>query len=225
MATGRWNDSSDSDEKTWPNPQLENEVLTARIRYMKKKSVWESGTFVLPAPVQREETDRLPFYPLVLMSVDEQTALVLQPAIAPENWPEDLLRQFAEQIVADDICPWMIRVADDRGYALLEDLCSRTGIQLNRENGLNLYEKAKANLLHHLREQTPPAVPEQEENESGREEQDGLDHFCETLMKMRDEELLLMPVNLVKILYDLEEMDAVPSELITRLEKLFGKKQ
>ena len=225
MATGRWNDSSDSDEKTWPNPQLENEVLTARIRYMKKKSVWESGTFVLPAPVQSEETDRLPFYPLVLMSVDEQTGLVLQQTIAPENWPENLLRQFAEQIVADDICPWMIRIADDRAYALLEDLCERTGIRLNREDGLDLYEEAKANLLHHLREQTRPAVPEHEATVSIREEQDGLDHFCETLMKMRDEELLLMPINLVKILYDLKEMDAVPNELIMRLEKLFGQRK
>ena len=214
-----------SRERIWPTPHLENEVLTARVKNMKKKAVWECGCFYLPAPVQDEEEDdqTIPYFPLILLNVDRKTGMVLHPVMGKADVPEDLVRQQAEGIVEGNICPREIRAGDDRAYALLEDFCRMTGIRLLRDDSLPAFDEAKESLLRQMDRDGEWGDEEDDlaEDELDEEDQLDLDQFVDTLMKMRDEELKTMPRDMVKMLYEMAEWGAVPEALVKRLKKLF----
>ncbi len=226
-----------SAEVNWPKPVYGNEVLTARIRRMKKKGVWETGSFFFPSPVLDEEDEGpVPYYPLGLMSLDQSTGTVIRPAIGCMQNPEEIIRRYAEELAAGTWAPRLILAGDDRGYALLEDFCGKVGIELRREDSLQMLEKARDDLLRHVADSLKGNTDLQTQNTCVWSEDDApdaagtdrisdiqneLDQFCETLMKMRDEELEKMPQDLVKSLLSLADLDIMPSELVRRLRRLF----
>ncbi|MBQ9664409.1 MAG: hypothetical protein IJV40_14785 [Oscillospiraceae bacterium] len=227
-----------SPERVWPTPILENEVLVARIQKMKKKGTWESGTFYFPSPVQAEEDedseedeaaiDAAPYFPLMLMNVDRKTGMVLRPVMGNGRDAEELLRELAEGMLADQNAPKSILVGDDRAFALLTDFCERTGIQLRKENHLPKFLEAKTSLMHQFdRDNAWPDDDEDWDDEDDDDlpfdegEAEELDQFFETLLKMRDEELKTMPRDLVKMIREMAEWGLVPDELVKRIKKLF----
>ena len=212
----------------WPTPELENEILIAKLRRKKKKGVWECGTFFLPEPVMEDEDeveDACPYFPLVLMTVDQKSGYVMHPILGAAGRGEDILRDLAEKITEEQNCPNRILVEDDRTFALLKEFCRQTGIQLRREETLEAYEEARDSLLGHLEDGDEPEDDEwlEDESDSADPEQiQELDQFLNTLMKMRDEELRTMPKDLVRLIYEMAQWGAVPEDLLKRIQRLFG---
>ena len=219
---GTWKLSSTTrpaGERVWPVPVLENEVITAHLRKAKKTEKWECGTIYLPSPVQNEEDDmEIPWFPLTLLCVDSITGMVKSPIMGKPDEQEEMLRELAEMMVSDNICPQTIYAADDRCFALLENFCSRCGIRLIRQDGLDEYEMARDSLLEHVNGDEPDYEEDEDESSDGEAE---LDQFFDTLMKMRDEELQTMPEDFVRLVFNLAENGLVPEELIQRMKKLF----
>lgn len=214
-------------EQIWPAPVLENEVLTARIRKLKKKGTWESGSFYLPEPARSEDDEEpAPYFPLILLNVDRKTGMVMIPIIGAAGQEEKMLLDLAERMVSENDCPAKILVGDARTEALLKDFCARTGVQLRYEGNLRAFEEAKASLNAQFLgdgdwDMGDPDEPE-EDNSFGEENTEDLDQFLNALMLMRDEELQTMPKDLVKIIYQMAEWGMVPDALLRKMKKIFG---
>ncbi len=221
-----------SEERAWPKPALDNEVLPVRIRQMKKSGIWECGTFYLPTPVQDPENDReAPYFPLVLLSVNREDGEIVSSVMGITDEPMEIQRDFAERIILENRCARTLYAGDDRCFALLENLCLSTGVRIVRKNNLRQFEEARDSMLRYVEDEK--REPD-EEDESGWEYPDedetdpaepesaaDLDQFFETLMKMRDEELKTMPADFRNMVFELAEYNLVPEELIRRMKNLF----
>ena len=213
-------------ERAWPAPVLENEVLAARIRKMKKKGTWEGGTFYLTDPVlDSENGDSVPFFPLMLMMVDQESEMIVSGTPGCTEEPELILRGFAEHIADSKMCPKKILAADDRAFSLLKGFCSQTGILLIREDDLQAFEEARDSLYDHMAGlddwDEEDGWDDETDEGLGEEDADELDQFLSTLMLMRDEELKTMPRELVEMIRQMSDLGFVPDALIKRLRKLF----
>ncbi len=198
--------------RKYPAPVMRNEILTARLRRMKKGGTWECGTMRLSTPVQ-EEDDMAPYFPMVLVSIDRQEGHVFPPVITDGEDAAEIANKFAADLLTT-ACPKSIRAGDDRCFAILEDLCKKTGIRLTRENHLDaLGEAMQALFFGHDQDE--------DENEGEMPSSEELEGFCDALMAMRDGELKQMPAHMVNMLLDMADWGLVPDKLARRLRKLF----
>ena len=215
-------------ERIWPAPVFENEVLAAKIRKLRKSGTWETGTFYLTeAVLDEEEDDREPYFPLMLLNVEQKNEMIVCSVPGSVDTPKLMLQELGEQMVDMKLCPKKILAADDRAYALLSDFCKKAGIRLEREDDLPLYEEAREMLYSQMEGMDDLAWDEEDmwddepDGEFGEDDAENLDQFLSTLMLMRDEELSTMPRELVQMIFRMGDMGYVPDSLIARLQKLF----
>ena len=198
--------------RKYPAPVIENEILTTKIRRMKKKGAWECGTMRLSTPVQ-DEGDKAPYFPMVLLSVDRGEGYVFPPVISDGEDAAEIANKFGSELLTT-ACPRSIRAGDDRCFAILQDLCKKVGIQLKREDHLEALDEAMQELFFGL-------GGDEDENDGAMPDPEELETLCEALMAMRDGELKQMPVDMVNMLLGLADLGFVPSKLAKRLRKLF----
>ncbi len=199
----------------YPEPALANDVTVARIKRKAKAGVWECGTLRLPNPVQEEgHEDEAPYYPLALIFIELGNELVQQPIVTDGEDSSEMLKEFAEYLLTVKTIPRTIRCGDDRCYALLKNLCAKTGITLERTDEPEALEDVIDDLLDHM--------SELQDEEIGPDE---IEEMFDVLMRMPDSELHQMPQELVNMLYSLAEAGELPAPLEQRIRKLFREKQ
>ncbi len=212
-ANGRWviqYTRLPSAEIRYPEPVFANEVLTAHIQRKKKKGVWECGTIRFPGAVQEEgQKEEAPYFPLVLVCANLETGRVLQPVITDGEDAAETMNGFAQQLMEAAAAPKTIRCGDDRCFAILKDLCEKTGIRLVRTDVFELLDDALADLLEH--------VPEDEDDLNDEE----LEELYGMLLQMSDEELRQLPEDYTGVLLGLAEDGTLPHGLAGRIKKLF----
>ncbi len=199
---------------SYPEPEFSNEVLAMRIKQKKKKGTWECGTMRLPTAVQEENhEEQAPCYPLVLICVDLRTEMVQQPIVSEDEDAAEMMKSFAEQLLELDSIPKTVCCGDDRSFALLKDLCTKTGIQIERTDQLQALDEVMQNLLENMGE-----------SEEGEPDYEQLEAMFDMLMQMRDSELKQMPQEMADMLYSLAEAGELPETLAKRIQKLFHRK-
>lgn len=217
LAEGRWiikYTTLPSAEMRYPEPVLVNDVTAARIKRKTKAGVWECGTLRLPNPVQEEgHEDEAPYYPLALIFIELGNELVQQPIVTNGEDPAEMLDAFAEYLLSVKSAPRTIRCGDDRGFALLKDLCAKAGIMLERTDEPEALNDVIEDLLDH--------ISGLQDKEIGPDE---IEEMMDILMQMPDSELRQMPQELADMLYSLAEAGELPAPLEQRVKKLFRRK-
>lgn len=194
----------------YPEPSFTNEVQTARIKRLRKSGVWECGTMRLPNAIQQEGHEKeAPYFPLALVCLNLESGQVLQPVVTIGNDAEEAMNGFVEELVKTKAAPKTLRAADDRCFAILRDLCAKTGIGLTREEPEALSEVMQ-DLLSNMGM-----------DEDGEPNLEQLELLCENLMQMRDGELKQMSEEMVNMLLDMADWGVVPKALADRIRKLF----
>jgi hypothetical protein len=124
-----------------------------------------------------------------------------------------MMNSFAEQLLELDSIPKTVCCGDDRSFALLKDLCTKTGIQIERTDQLQALDEVMQNLLENMGE-----------SEEGEPDYEQLEAMFDMLMQMRDSELKQMPQEMADMLYSLAEAGELPETLAKRIQKLFHRK-
>lgn len=83
------------------------------------------------------------------------------------------MNDFAEELIKAQTAPKTLRAGDDRCYAIMRDLCAKTGIELAREEELEALDEVRRDLLEHMGM-----------DEDGEPDFDQLEQLCENLMQM-----------------------------------------
>lgn len=203
-----------SPEIHYPEPAFVNEVLAAHIRRKKKEGIWECGTMHFPGAVQEpSRREEAPYFPLMLVCVNLETGLVLQPVVTDGEVPEESMDGFTQQLMEADAPPKTIHCGDDRCFAILKNLCEKTGIRLIRTDECELLDDVLADLQGRM--------PEDGEEDLDDEE---LEALFDLLIHMTDEELRQLPKDYIQILFSLSEAGQLPASLTERLKTVFPRK-
>ena len=195
----------------YPEPPFDNELLAMRIKGLKKRGVWECGIVCMPKAVQSETPEEAPYFPQVLVAVNLITGMILKPVTTDAEDPAEMINGFAEELLNEKTAPKKIRAYDDRTYALLRNLCGKTGIRLVKDEKPEEIRNVMLDLIDHMGLEKDE-IPELEQ----------MDQLFQTLMIMRDGELRQMPPDLVRMILEMADMGVVPPELAKRLRRLFG---
>lgn len=210
---GRWTVSDiplPSAEISYQEPVFTDDLMAARIKRKKRSGIWECGTMRLPTAVQDDgREDEAPYIPLAFICVEVNTGTIRQPVVTDGEDAAEIMNGAAELLQNSESVPQTIRCGDDRGFAILKDLCSKCGIRLERTDELEVLYEAVDSVLGSLREEDD-GTPDFEEMQA----------LFEMLMLMNDGELAQMPPEMVDMLCDLGETGAIPDKLLKRLNKL-----
>lgn len=128
--------------------KFENDILTNMLKTLPSSGVLQLRIVHVPTTL-KSEMDEVPYYPAILIGVDELSGY-LQPVFCNEDSetrPELLLVELAEMFRQHTNKPETIRVEDARTEALLEDFCRKCGIVLTREQNLPELNDAWTSLL------------------------------------------------------------------------------
>lgn len=206
----------------YPSAVLRDDIALAKLAKSKKRGgEWACDVFMHVDPMSTEEgadgavaePEDAPFYPYLLLIVDNKDGMVLGAQLSEE--PEDYTETFAQAIlkVAQKAGkPSRILVHNDRAYALFEKAAAQLGAELAREAHIPYLEEAEQGFLAHFEGDENPLDDEMEQ-------------FMEGL---RDPELFPgMPDALLMQLQQMERMGVLPgdaAENVRRESKRRGSK-
>jgi len=191
----------------YPSAVLRYDIALAKLAKSKKRGgEWACDVFMHVDPMSAEEgadgivvePEDAPFYPYLLLIVDNKDGMVLGAQLSEE--PEDYTEKFAQAIleVAQKAGkPSRILVHNDRAYALFEKAAAQLGAELAREAHIPYLEEAEQGFLEHFEGDENPLDDEMEQ-------------FMEGL---RDPELFPgMPDALLMQLQQMERMGVLPGD-------------
>ena len=164
----------------------------------------------LPTPVQDSgRENEAPYIPLALICVERSAGVIQQPVVTHGDDAAETMNGLAELLQNGGSVPQTILCGDDRGFAILKDLCSKCGIRLERTDDLEVLYETMDSVLEDMGEEDG-GVPDFEQ----------LQALAEMLMLMPDGELAQMPPEMVDMLCGLGKTGAIPDKLLERLNKL-----
>lgn len=200
----------------YPAPTLENEVMAARLKRAKKRGVWECGTARMPTPVQEDgHEDEAPYFPLLIAAVNLDTGMVQRPILSDGDDADELLGEFVQMLLAADAVPRTIYCGDDRSFALIKDLCAKTGIRSERTDEMDaLYD-----VIDQLIDES-----EEDDYDDDFDPDEETEELIEALSMLPDSELRTMPREMANMLLSLAEADILPEDLTKRIKRVFKKK-
>lgn len=110
------------------------------------RGVWEIDLFHFPEPIKEKER---PYFPLVLLSVDRDTGLILGAHLAkPTEHASSLVDQFLDFLEDTQLpLPEKILVSGEKTLKLLEPIARRLEIKLKNVERLPELEAAQYGLL------------------------------------------------------------------------------
>lgn len=134
-----------------PEPKISNDIALASLKKMKRTGVWECEIIRFPQPIQNTP-DEIPFFPVLLLAVEASDGYLLQvePVEHYEEHPEELLNQFVDALIQEEICPLKIKAHDERTYAFAKSLCKKLKIAIEIEEDLPALEEAEEEFLEHF---------------------------------------------------------------------------
>lgn len=196
----------------YASPKLSNDLVAARLRRMKKKGTLQCELIRLFEPVQEQEGE-IPYFPVVLLAVDEKTEMVMPPSPVTffEDHPERAVDSFAETLLDNELCPGRIRVGNEQTFALLENLCKAAEIKLVKAT------QDKLGLLYAVKDKLLYGMDDEEEEDDGFEPEE----LYDLIMRLSDSELKQLPKAVVKQFLSYSDVGGLPPEVEARLRRLF----
>lgn len=146
-----------------PEPAIRNDIALASLKKMPRAGIWECEIIRFPQPVQNEP-DEIPFFPAFLLAAESSDGYLLQvpPVEDYEGHPEELLNQFVEALLQEEICPLKIKARDERTYAFAKFLCGKLKIALEIDENLPALEEVEEDFLERFH-----MTPEEQMDELG----------------------------------------------------------
>lgn len=196
-------------EQEWPMPKVTNDIAIANLKKIKKAGVWECGLVRCPEPVQDEDGEA-PFYPLILLVVNQVTEQVLpvSPVAHYEENPEELLNLFMDAFLQGNACPKEILVRDQRSYHFVEDFCSRLKVKVSIKETLPALDNAEYAFFERF-------------GMGGEEEMEHAIQILNAILDLDPENLKELPEELVAQLKLLMDQGVLPEETAERVNQIF----
>ncbi|MGL4374158.1 MAG: DUF7309 domain-containing protein, partial [Turicibacter sp.] len=143
-------------EKNYSESYFENDILAHKIKKVAKKPIsFECIQFLLPDPVQKTTTDR-PFFPLITAMIERDNGNVVFAEMTDSSLEskEEILtklsRFFASEI---QFRPQKILIDDDDLQGLLQDICQKCEIELERNQQIDFAYDFMNHVLDHSDEE------------------------------------------------------------------------
>lgn len=121
-----------------------DDLRLERIRRGAKRTdvTWEIGYCLAPMPL-RERPGARPFFPRLLMAVEESSGFVLTGHLeGPFNQEDKLMDHLLEYMEKSRCIPRLIHVANERAEAFLGPVARKLGIIVHRKKRLPQFERA-----------------------------------------------------------------------------------
>ncbi len=192
----------------------ENQLAIAAVKKLPKNGIWESELIRVLDPVQ-DSPDEVPYYPTMLMVVDNKAHYVLPiPLITHvEEEPQELLQYYAHAWKSLGSCPKEVRCRDERTYALLKDFSEKTGVKISIYNKpMVALDSAEHDMYRHIT--------------GGKDDYEIMDRMASVIgdiLVMDNDALKQMPEHLMEQLKMMIEQDVFPKDIAHMLRlKLKG---
>ena len=133
----------------YPSPKPSNEVLIKKVKKLKRKNTVLCRLVRIPEPVMAED-ESAPYYPLIIMSVDEKTGKAYPPEILhcyDEN-PEEAANMYLTNLEEMKFLPKKIKVSDERSYAFLSFMTKELSVDISMEKKLPKLDECIDDLIN-----------------------------------------------------------------------------
>ena len=133
----------------YTSPTPSNEVLIKKVKKLKRKNTVLCRLVRIPEPVMSED-ESAPYYPLIIMSVDEKTGNAYPPEILhcyDEN-PEEAANMYLTNLEEMEFLPKKIKVSDERTYAFLSFMSKELAVDISMEKELPQLDECADNLIN-----------------------------------------------------------------------------
>ena len=197
----------------YPEPELKDELLLARLKKAKKRGgAWVCDVVLVPQPTMEDEAS-VPVFPYTLLTAvcEIETVLPTEIVLNFEGGAETLLRALGNRMLEHRI-PKEIRVVNARTFALLKNLAAMLKIGLVLQPRNELLDEMEMDFLEYTSSQTTDTV----EDETAR--------FAEMFLLLDDDSFLSMPDELWGHLYSLERQGMLDGDVAKRIRALSKKR-
>ncbi len=196
-------------KQEWPMPKVMNDIAIANLKKIKKSGVWECGLVRCPEPVQ-DEGDEAPFYPLILLAVNQVTEQILPvaPVAHYEENPEELLNLFLDALLQSNACPKEILVRDQRSYDFVKAFCARLKVKVSKREALPALEGAEYAFFERF-------------GMDGKEGMENAIQILNAILDLDPEDLKELPDELVAQLKIMVDQGVLPEETAERVNQIF----
>ena len=215
---------------SYPEVELMDQLLAARLKKRKKQGVWECAACYVLSPIQADAMGReAPYYPLVLIAANLENGMVPLAVVTDGSDPADMAHQFAQRLQEGGSVPATLRCGEERSFAMLRDLCEKTGIAIEKTDTLEILDDALPSVMDQMR-----GIDEDEEEDDWGPLDDGegfyhpmehLEDIASAISEMTDEELKEMPRELKNMLRELVDMDVLPEKVAQRIRRVLRRKR
>ena len=150
QADGSWQSSAytlDELPLSLPCLSIADELFTARMRRQKCNSdEIELDLFYLPFPIQ-EGTEPIHYPRVCMLASHQQERVIGQYVLEEDDDADQVLLGALHQYVTQLGRPSCLYVRDYRMYCYLQEICSRSGIELAEDDGLPLIDLAASGMI------------------------------------------------------------------------------
>lgn len=132
-------------------PEVYNELNVAKLKNVKKNSIWQCELVQFPEPVQ-DSPEEVPVFPMIFLAVESNSGFVL-PAMPFEDYnknPGGMLDGVVDAFLQQKACPAAIQARDERTYYFLEGFCRKLKIKLEIVRILPLMDEIEENFMEFL---------------------------------------------------------------------------
>lgn len=133
----------------YPTPIFNNDILAHKVKSLKKADSFQCRFSHFPSAT-RSETDEVPYFPGMILCLDENSGTLFPPIFAAEGAEQELeklLTDFANALCTLNACPAKLLVADRQTISLLDDFCKKCGIVMEQKSRLHEMDDAYAYLM------------------------------------------------------------------------------
>lgn len=151
----RWHDTWLKPEPLQTKPAsgpVQDDLRLRRIlsKAARTSATWEFDYAYADMPVRERKTDR-PFFPLMLLVIDQGSGLIYDNAIAePHSYQTEFAEGFLKVAEKMDTLPQEVQVVKDEAAAMLEPILSRLNVKLRKVKKCGEIEKARQGFKQYL---------------------------------------------------------------------------
>lgn len=206
---------------SFPRGNFDNEVLLQKIRKKKQGGSIDCRVTWMNNMIQ-ENPEVIPYYPAVLMAVEESEGTVMSLSAAGnyETGCDELLSQFMEALAERKKRPARILAQNERTFSLLEDTMKKISVEIVQEADLPCLNDALGSLTNYLDggKDADISRPADSGYTSGVEK--GLHMMLDEIESMDDSLMLFVPEDITDSLAELSKDPSVPSSMKERIGRL-----
>ncbi len=219
-------------EPSYPFAEMNNDVLLAAMKKLKRVGIWEAELVRMRNPVQ-EKSNEVPYYPLLLLLIEKKSSYMLPAPIlvGADDRPQDILQEFANAWRSQEYLAEEILCSDQRTYALLKDFCEKAKVKVSLA-GARMKELEDAKNLLFNRSADANRFDEELYDEMDDDYEDGsgfemdeetarqmFEEMIESILSMNARELRELPQEVYEYLKMMVEQGVLPADIERKLRR------